>query len=784
MYRLRTTSVRAFTFGLIASALLSGCGSSHHTRPTIKAAATTIDGIALTSFVPNLVPAYLTAPSEKSHLVSQSLASPMICEPVVGTGLPVTVAQFGSGCSRWLQFNVGGLPQVGCTPRWYSFARACAETNRPDLRLEPQDITGFTRVTGVNIMVLSSITGTPSNLIVTYRLFDTHTQQPFDKPLVLKGTTQAIVAKLPEIAAQLAKLLGVHGAHLPNRVEVSPADLTLMGGIPWVPATDLDEVTRQRLIKLSRSSGLAVRLLLWVGSNRGRVTASLDSHPLPDATSNVLLIQGYYDKYHRLPTNKSVFDGLLRQFPTNLAMNSTAAYLSDLSNKQSYSVQLAKRITEIAPNQPYSWVILSDCISNEADAIRQGRYSYEMSYATSNEVQTLYREELKAAERSVALDPAYGHAWYEVQLAAMFRGDSNLAWSAFAKASKLDRDVWEPYSTALEMAQFKWFGNRIELIRLANRTAAHFHYDRYAMKAATQLWRDGYKNVAHKMMTTIIKKNLALLAHSPNNAEALYALGSSYRIEHEWAVSTIYYARLTRLRPYYGRAYTRLGDSYMAVNLCQPAYDALKKATELSPLNEDAFERMAEACFRLGHYHQAETAAKRALSIQPSAVFPLFYAGDSLLMLSKYKQALPYLQESIQLYPRDFHTAASFAFWRVLGNCQLGLGQYHQAINSYKTCLAEKATCFPALNNMAACYNDLHQYNLGIACNRQALQLEPKSPYSWAGLAYALYESHNVAGARQAWENVVNFGGNGRLAAVARKDLALTSKHAPASKPR
>ncbi len=782
MYRLQSQVALGLSIGLVTTVMLAGC-QRHQSHTAPKRHVTTPNGIAAADYVPNLVPAYLIAPAEKTHIVSASLASPMICEPVVGAGLPLKEAQFGSGCSRWLQFTVGGLPQVGATPTWSSLSRACAETSRPDLRLGPKDIPGFTRATGVNIIALSSITGTPADLHLTYRLFDTQTRRPFGAPLELAGTKDKILAQLPEIAVRLADLLGVHRAILPTSVQVGSADLTLMGGIPWVPDTTLDEKTRQRLLKLRNSTGLAARLLIWAGSDRGRVTASLKSHPIPAASHNVLLIEGYYDRYVQIPINPAVFNRLLAQHPTNLALNTTAAYRDDSLNDFGRAEQLASRVTEIAPYQPNSWTVLCDINADDAENIRKGKFADEMSFAMSHKVNTLYQSQLQAGEHAVQLDPNFGPGWYEIQEAATFAGQDALAWKAFAKASKTDENTWRPYNWALQMTQSKWFGDRTDLIQMASRVAKHFHYDRYALRAVTQLHDDGYPGASQRLLNTIVQKNLSLLAANPHAAEALYTLGNAMRAESKFAVATIYLARLTRLRPYYGRAYAELGGSYSAVNLFQPAYNALKKANKLSPLNAQAFERMAEVCFNLRHFHQAAAAAKHALSIEPNFVFAIFYRGNSLEMLNQHKQALPYLLLATQLYPRTFQAQVPYSFWRVLGNCQLALHHYRQAIKTYTTCIAEQPSCFPALNNMAVCYEDLHQYGNAITTCNRALQLVPRSPMAWMNLAFALYQTHDVAGARKAWQNTVSFAGNNVLGVEARKNLKLTSKASHTTKP-
>ncbi len=779
MDRLNLLRMGCLSTSILATTLITGCrGLEGPTteRPTAPNGVPIKPQIA-TSAVPNVVPAYLLATPSSTHAVSASLAAPLVCEPVVGVGLPLTIAQLGSGCTRWLQFTVGGLPQVGATPFWSSYPRACFENGRADLRLQPADIAPFARSTGARETILSSLTGTPAKLQLTYRIFDARTREPIDVPITLKGTPSQIVAQLPRTAAKLATLLGVHNAVLPKAIETDADGLELMGGIPWTPAVDLDVPRRQQLITLAHTSGLATMLLLWSARLRGRVTQDLFSHSIPTANSNMLFVQAYEHHYDKLPFPQPQLKQLLQRYPTNLALNWVGSYVADQANDNNREVSLANRTTIIAPNNPQTWLLLSQAIANEAQARRRGRYNYQMSLATSNAVDQLYHYQVKYSTRAVTVDPKYGHGWYALQEAATFDGKTLEALNAYEKALSLDPDQAEVFNWAMEMFQTKWGGNRFELIHAANLMAKTFHYGVEATYAAGDLLNDGYPNAAKQLSAKIIAANTALLATNPNDMQALRTMGLMLRWQNNYMGSIRYLKRLTMLEPTSGRVYDLLGLSYLELGINQPAYDALHKAASLRPLSAPIFESLAEACVHLHHFHQALAAATTAAHLQPTMVFAVFYKGYSLEMLGQPSKALPLLLQTAQLYAAQNKNPVPFWIWGQTGNCRIDLLQFHRAADDLTRCLAAQPGTTQTLINRAYCYNQIGKYALSEADSRAVLQAQPNNINSLINLGDSFSYTGDKADARKEWQSALQVAPNGRLAPLARADLKRD--HAP-----
>ncbi len=158
----------------------------------------------------------------------------VICEPVPQNADKITAA-FGAGCARWLFFEVGGRPKFGQTPLWSDVERAPRELGKPNLALALPDAAKLSGILGVTHAAVGTISGTADTCTLRWQLYALPAKTPLGLPVQASGTETQILARLPELAQALASRLGDAKAARPALPGIAPADMTLLGQVPWGP---------------------------------------------------------------------------------------------------------------------------------------------------------------------------------------------------------------------------------------------------------------------------------------------------------------------------------------------------------------------------------------------------------------------------------------------------------------------------------------------------------------------------------------------------------------------
>lgn len=178
------------------------------------------------------------APAQAAPVSPALSPGVMVCEPV-GSRAACAGADFGAGCSYWLQMSVGGLPQLGQTPLWAAFARARTEMGRADMRLAPSQAAPLASILGVTHVAVGTVTGSTAHRTLTYRLRTVPSGIPVGQPLRITGTDAQIAAHLPEMARALALRLGVTSPNILSMTGTTAADLQELGRVRWLDFRDL-----------------------------------------------------------------------------------------------------------------------------------------------------------------------------------------------------------------------------------------------------------------------------------------------------------------------------------------------------------------------------------------------------------------------------------------------------------------------------------------------------------------------------------------------------------------
>ncbi len=138
------------------------------------------------------------------------------------------------------------------------------------------------------------------------------------------------------------------------------------------------------------------------------------------------------------------------------------------------------------------------------------------------------------------------------------------------------------------------------------------------------------------------------------------------------------YKKAIEIKPDYNAAYNNMGNVYNDLKDYQQAISAYKKAIEIKPDNSAAYNNMGIAYDDLTDYKQAINAYKKAIEIKSDYSDAYYNMGDAYNNLKEFRQAISAYKKAIGINPD--HSAAYYN----MGNIYYDLKEYQQAINAYK----------------------------------------------------------------------------------------------------
>jgi tetratricopeptide (TPR) repeat protein len=213
------------------------------------------------------------------------------------------------------------------------------------------------------------------------------------------------------------------------------------------------------------------------------------------------------------------------------------------------------------------------------------------------------------------------------------------------------------------------------------------------------------------------------------------------------------------------------------------ALHALRRATELLPLDGEAHGNLGAALHDRGQWPQALASLRRALEIQPRNVEALVDAAGALRALGRSAEAIPLYQRALELSPRlaearnDLGNAflelgryeEAIATYRLalavrpddaqilcnIGNAQRLRGQREEAAASYRQALASNPRSVEALNRLGDVLSELGARREAMALYARAVELEPGRPESHHNLANALFDLRKLEAAAASYTQVL-----------------------------
>lgn len=423
-------------------------------------------------------------PRPEALLPLESGPGLLVCEPVAPAGDP-KLAQFGSGCGRWLHLFTAGQGEFGRSPSWVMLGDQLSRLRKTRLGTL-DEATKVARVQAATHVALGTLCSAEGKLTLTYQLWTVATRQTLGEPVSLSGTEEELRAGLPNLARQLALRLGAAQPVVPEQVGETVDELRLLGRLPWMPtgmplppddAAQLDKMAAEAVKPPpSRAAspvlGAFYRLMdRSAAYDRPRMNELITglSPVLPENTillADVGLLARYYGRWEELRLPIERLQALLKRFPQSCTLNTGATYYYRVAGTHREGRLAATKAVRASLQNPEAWAVLADVIKAMALSVRRGRYTTDLTPAELAFCMACYDDEVQACRRSVRLDPENLGRWLVLAYAATFAGEE----------AEADRCLWvvlkkEPtnYSAlwwGVQMYQPKWYDNPQKLERI------------------------------------------------------------------------------------------------------------------------------------------------------------------------------------------------------------------------------------------------------------------------------------------------------------------------------
>jgi Flp pilus assembly protein TadD len=518
--------------------LLGGCGVVMRVAPQIGSS---ITGGSSAGYIASLKP----LASGNGVLIFEPVATPSV----------QSLADWGSGASRWLQVQVGGQGELGKTPSWGIQWFLQRHLNINPLRLSDKQALEAGRIAGVTHIVVGDVAGKPERPTLHYALLAVATKKKVGE-WRLTGSPAQLAAKLPQTARQMAQTLGVKTPQAAPQVTLTADELAFLGRQPIhtgfrrkTPAADqarlkalapkdaLAGITVQRICEFDNAPSLATTLSKQAPKN------ALVWNEI--ATCNP----------EGLMTLHGGLESLSLKYPNNYALARARTKAESGNKMRLVQVQWAETAVKASPGNVYAWIDLADAQGDAAQEIRKGKYSRQMTWQESQQVNAIYPKAMAAAQKATQVEAQESYAWSELAEAATFEGDSNLANSALQKAIALDSRNSDAWSWGMQMTQTKWGGTMqgyTAFIQQAAQHADQFEFD--AGDATSVFTNDGQHAALKPILQTVVAKD-------PQNVEALMELGAIYHYEdRSYRKAEELYKQALAINPNDSRSNSALGD--------------------------------------------------------------------------------------------------------------------------------------------------------------------------------------------------------------------------------
>jgi tetratricopeptide (TPR) repeat protein len=557
----------------------------------------------------------------------------IVCEPVPTGGVGSADADFTAGCADWMNWSIGGIPELDRTPMLASICRGQWELHHTrDLRLSAAEARGLALKTGATHVAVGTVHRTGGVLTISYSLLNAGTGAVVVGPLVVSGDAMKIRDSLPQLCGQIATSLKVPVRNVPTAVELSPAELASLGRCTW---SDRPLASDEQVLAAAshRSAcGLMLSLIANDLSSESRTLQDADILLSRLAPTNSLAWSevGYLNASALVPLAARL-DNLRRTYPGNADLAAADVWKQSMSGTPDAQLRAAEDEVRDSPDNPDTWLGLGSVVSDDANELRSGRVAGDLSQAEWYYVGPAYHLWEQADDRATEIDPQHEDAWTRLALAATCAGDVSLASKAASTAESDSRDKARLVETELEIYQPKWGGNPAALGRVASDAVATEYGDtESAGDVAESLTSAGFDDMASQLLNRYLAASELDIARNPvdarahwNRASALYSLDRELESIREYRI-------VARLLPNNIRAQSDFALQLDRHNDRGRAQAVYEHVLQLDPDNLRAAAQVGGLYHDQRRWRDAERLTRVVTQLYPNYAFDHWALGEDL----------------------------------------------------------------------------------------------------------------------------------------------------------
>jgi tetratricopeptide (TPR) repeat protein len=195
---------------------------------------------------------------------------------------------------------------------------------------------------------------------------------------------------------------------------------------------------------------------------------------------------------------------------------------------------------------------------------------------------------------------------------------------------------------------------------------------------------------------------------------------------HQFQAAAESYQKAVDSDPEFLRGYVELGSSYLQLKKYAEAESALKKAMSIQ---EDSCAACGLGMVYLSshRYQEADLAFKKAISLDANDVCAYEQSGKLYYDQGKYQESIEALTQAARLKPRD-------TTYHFLGNAYMYSKRFDEAINTYWELLRINPNYDEVYFDLAAAYYRVHRYQESAAAYNRAIKRNEQDSRAHLGL--------------------------------------------------
>lgn len=244
----------------------------------------------------------------------------------------------------------------------------------------------------------------------------------------------------------------------------------------------------------------------------------------------------------------------------------------------------------------------------------------------------------------------------------------------------------------------------------------------------------GYALYADKKSAQAEKNFLQAETLSPDHFDVCWALAWYYDQEKKGERAAGYYLRCLQIRPQSGKTlHSSLGDLYFnQIKDYAAAVEQYEKATTFNPGDAAVFEKLAKAYNQLDLTERAESAWRRAATLDPSKSDFQNEIGIIHYKRGEYAKAAEYFQKALDLRPTDVVLCDN------LGQAYQHADMPEEAERAFLKSLEIAPEADGYHNRLANFYMNQQQPEKAEGYYRKAIELNPANAVYFENMAFAL----------------------------------------------